>query len=122
MEPKKQMKIEMVPGAPAPEAPPAAEEKAKRKGLPAEGEPWKASEHDMVVMGRLSRAIEGVPPSAMRRIAPWFTSLLAESMRETPKPESPWGLGAAEAQLSAAGSWDKERRAYVNYPGPQKVG
>jgi hypothetical protein len=54
----------------------------------------------MVVMGRLSRAIEGVPSAAMRRIAPWFSSLLAEAMKEPPHPElaePKWG-GAQQGQ------------------------
>lgn len=82
-EPKKQLKIEQVPegvsaadtmGGPMP-----AEETERRKGLPADGEAW-THKHDMVVMGRLGRAVEGVPAAALRRIMPWFEGVTREVM------------------------------------------
>lgn len=59
--------------------PPPAAETASRKGLPAEGEAW-THKHDMVVMGRLGRAVEGVPAAALRRIMPWFEGVTREVM------------------------------------------
>lgn len=54
-------------------------EPTKRKGLPAADEPW-LLEHDMVVMGRLGRAVEGVPAAVLRRIMPWFEGVTREVM------------------------------------------
>jgi hypothetical protein len=82
----------------------------KRKGLPATGETWEPAKHDMVVMGRLSRDIEGVPPAAMRRIAPWFSSLLAEAMREPPFEGAKAGLSTQGVQQWPG--WNAEARAF----------
>lgn len=114
-EPKKQMRIETAPETAQDTAKP---ERAKRKGLPADGEPWKASEHDMVVMGRLSRAIEGVPPAAMRRIAPWFTSLLSEAMRDPKMVDQLAGQlkekmdALRDAEVAQSAPWNPIARAY----------
>lgn len=60
---------------------PMPHEEKKRKGLPAADQAWTPA-HDMVVMGRLARAVEGVPPAAMRRIAPWFSGVLNTACQE----------------------------------------
>lgn len=87
----------------------------KRKGLPAAGEAWEPAKHDMVVMGRLSRAIEGVPSAAMRRIAPWFSSLLADAMKEPPHPElltyPQWQGAQANSGLAQAMAHDYQAQA-----------
>lgn len=66
----------------------------KRKGLPSAGEGW-SWKHDRVVMDRLARAIEGVPTSAMRRIAPWFSGVIADAMQSS-APAGPSVAGLLE--------------------------
>lgn len=71
-----------------------AEETERRKGLPAEGEAW-THKHDMVVMGRLGRAVEGVPAAALRRIMPWFEGVTREVMYPAAAPGMLKELAAA---------------------------
>lgn len=82
-----------------------AEETERRKGLPADGEAW-THKHDMVVMGRLGRAVEGVPAAALRRIMPWFEGVTREVMYPAADIEGVGGRQGAEAngqKLLAAG-------------------
>ncbi len=100
---EKKMTIEMVPEG---QSPPA--EKQKRKGLPAAGEPWSPVKHDPVVMGRVARALEGVPPNVVRRLREYIAAVVETAGQEPVHSQlvnGPWNPQSRsyDAQLNVAG-------------------
>jgi hypothetical protein len=94
----KKLTVEMVPEASTQGSQPSGE-KQKRKGLPAAGEPWSPVKHDPVVMGRIARALEGVPPNVVRRLQSYIGSVVEVAGQEPAHPQliggnAQWDAGA----------------------------
>lgn len=96
----------------------------KRKGLPGPGEAWNPGKHDPVVMGRISRAFDGVPASALSRLRPWTLDLIEHRIREEMEAQQEAKLAAVRQgnaslslsqhnpQAAMSGQWDAATRSF----------